>query len=91
MVSYWLFEEHREHGLATEAMSLLLDYAFDERRLHRIEAEVFEGNEASRNLLTRLGFVHEGTARDARFTGGAFEDAHQYGLLAHEWVGQEQT
>ncbi|MFC4987404.1 GNAT family N-acetyltransferase [Saliphagus infecundisoli] len=90
-VSYWLFEEHRGHGLATESMSLLLDYAFDERRLHRVEAEVFEGNESSRTLLSRLGFVHEGTSRDARFTEGAFRDAHQYGLLAPEWTNRERA
>lgn len=85
-LSYWLFEEHRGNGYATEAVSLVLEYAFTERGLRRVEADVFEGNDSSEQLLERLGFVHEGTARDARYTGGEFTDTYQYGLLAPEWA-----
>lgn len=85
-LSYWLFKEHRGRGYATEAVSLLLEYAFAERGLRRVAAEVFDGNCPSRRLLERLGFVHEGTARDARFAGGEFQDTFQYGLLAPEWA-----
>lgn len=88
-LSYWLFEAYRGNGYANDAVSLLLDYAFADRGLRRVEAEVFDGNDSSKRLLERLGFVHEGTARDARFSGGAFEDTHLYGLLAPEWTEGE--
>lgn len=90
-LSYWLFKAHRGSGYATEAVSLLLEYAFNERSLHRVEAEVFEGNNSSERLLDRLGFVHEGTARDARFTQGEFKNTYQFGLLAPEWADREET
>ncbi|NHN40886.1 GNAT family N-acetyltransferase [Halorubellus sp. JP-L1] len=86
-LSYWLFEAYRGTGYATEAVSLLLDHAFDERGLRRVEAEVVDGNDASERLLDRLGFDHEGTARDARFARAEFVDAHRFGLLAPEWSG----
>lgn len=90
-LSYWLFESHRGSGYATEAVSLLLEYAFNERGLHRVEAEVFEGNDSSERLLDRLGFVHEGTARDAHFARGEFKDTFQFGLLTSEWADQEEA
>lgn len=85
-LSYWLFEAYRGNGYASEAVSLLLDYAFTDRGLRRVEAEVFAGNDASKRLLERQGFAHEGTARDARLSEGAFEDMHLYGLLAPDWA-----
>ncbi|MFC6962757.1 GNAT family N-acetyltransferase [Halocatena marina] len=89
-LSYWLFKTHRGNGYATEAVSLLLEYAFNERGLHRVDAEVFEGNNSSERLLDRFGFVHEGTARDAHFTRGEFRDTYQFGLLAPEWADREE-
>ena len=43
----WLQAADQGNGYGTEASTLLLDHAFDELRLHRIEARVFEGNDAS--------------------------------------------
>jgi RimJ/RimL family protein N-acetyltransferase len=74
-------------GYALEASAYLLEYGFQELRLHRISAVTMAPNEASRSLCDRLGFVHEGTARQARFTNGAYVDAERYGLLADEWDG----
>ncbi|WP_089789836.1 GNAT family N-acetyltransferase [Natronobacterium haloterrestre] len=87
-LSYWLFDEYRGRGYATEAVSLLVEHAFEELGLHRVEAEVFDGNDPSRRLLERVGFVGEGVSREARFTGGEFRDVHRFGLLAPEWDGR---
>lgn len=86
-VSYWLFPEFRGEGYATEALALLLAHAFDELGLHRVSAHVFAENDASRELLDRLGFAHEGTTREARISGGEYRDVKQYGLLADEFGG----
>ena len=50
-----------------------------------IEAVVDEGNERSRGLLRKLGFVYEGTLRQRQFVGGRFRDEYHYGLLRDEW------
>jgi RimJ/RimL family protein N-acetyltransferase len=88
-LSYWLFEPYRGNGYATEAAALLLDYAFDELGLHRVEAETFGGNDTSRALLERLEFVHEGTSRECRIADGEYGDVHRFGLLEDEWTGAE--
>lgn len=86
-LSYWLLPEHQGKGHATAALALLVSHVFDEIGLHRLTAHVFETNGDSQRLLQRLGFVHEGTTRDARFTNGEYLDSEQYGLLASEWDG----
>lgn len=83
-VSYWLLPDARGEGYATEALGLLVSHAFDELGLHRVTAHVFAENDASKRLLTRLGFAHEGTTREARVAGGEYRDVEQYGLLATE-------
>lgn len=61
-------------GLMQEALEVVIDYGFEELRLHRIMANYLPTNERSGNLLRRLGFVVEGYARDYLFIGGAFRD-----------------
>jgi len=50
-------------GYATEALGALVDEAFSTRGAERIFGEVFVGNDGSRRVLEKLGFVHEGTHR----------------------------
>lgn len=87
-LSYWLLPEHQGEGYGSEAVSLLLDYAFDELRLHRIRADCYATNEGSIGLLESLGFSQEGRFREAAFLDGTHEDVFRYGLLAREWEGQ---
>jgi RimJ/RimL family protein N-acetyltransferase len=84
-VAYWLSPAVHGEGYSKEAVSLVLDYAFGNRRLHRMEARALETNEASRGLLESLGFREEGVSRDAKFVRGEHVDVHDYGLLAEEW------
>jgi len=81
----WLQADDQGKGYGTEASRLLLDHAFDELRLHRIEARVFEGNEASQNLWETLGFDHEAVHREAIYLHGAYRDVHRYAVLENEW------
>ncbi len=78
-------------GYATEAGAYLVEYGFQRLRLHRVSATVMAPNEASRRLCDRLGFVHEGTAREAQFADGRYVDVERYGLLADEWTGPEDV
>ena len=81
----WLQAADQGNGYGTEASTLLLDHAFDELRLHRIEARVFEGNDASRNLWETLGFDHEAVHREAIYLHGEYRDVHRYAVLENEW------
>ncbi|WP_227376483.1 GNAT family N-acetyltransferase [Haladaptatus halobius] len=80
-IAYWLDRDARGEGYATEAVSLLLDYAFDTRGLHRVVAKVVDFNDASRALLERLGFEEEGRFREHIFLRGEYRDVSFFGLL----------
>jgi RimJ/RimL family protein N-acetyltransferase len=75
-----------DQGLGTEAMSVVLDFAFGELRFERIELEVFEFNARGRRSYQKLGFVHEGTRRRALYRHGAWHDSELMSILRDEWL-----
>lgn len=74
-------------GIAREATTLALDWAFDHLGLHRCDAGIDPDNHASRALLHRLGFVTEGRQRESFFVGDRVTDSELLGLLASDWRG----
>lgn len=85
----WFHPNVWGNGYALEASAHLLEYGFQDLRLHRISATTMAANESSKTLCERLGFVHEGTARETQFADGEYVDVEHYGLLADEWDGPE--
>jgi RimJ/RimL family protein N-acetyltransferase len=77
---------NRGRGLGTEATRLILAHAFESVGLHRVELEVYEFNPRARRVYEKLGFVHEGTRRDALLWDGEWIDAHVMSILAPEWT-----
>jgi RimJ/RimL family protein N-acetyltransferase len=75
-------------GLAGEAVGRLIQHAFEDLDLHRIEADPDPGNTASIRLLEKQGFKYEGLMRERYFLGGQAMDAAIYGLLRREWTGR---
>lgn len=73
-------------GLGTEATRLILAHAFDTVGLHRVELEVFAFNPRARHVYEKVGFVHEGTRRQALHWDGAWIDAHVMAVLADDWA-----
>ncbi len=84
-IGYELNQEYWRQGIVAEALAVILTYGFTELGLHRIEAAMDQRNEASRNLLLKLGFTYEGNLRQRFFFRDQFLDAHYFGLLKHEW------
>ncbi len=84
-IGLFLVPEHWGAGVGTEASRLVVDWAFAERRLHRVVARVLDGNEASARIWEKLGFRREATFREAAFHDGRHVDQHLYAVLAHEW------
>lgn len=72
----------RGQGFASEALQLLIDYAFRELGLHRLWARIIEDNHASINLFKRLGFQPEGRLRGHVRRRGQFRDMLIFALLA---------
>lgn len=76
---------HRSKGYGTEAMQLMMRFAFQELNLHRLQLTVFSYNEPAMRMYERLGFQREGTFREFLLRDGRRHDMLLYGLLASEW------
>jgi UDP-4-amino-4,6-dideoxy-N-acetyl-beta-L-altrosamine N-acetyltransferase len=85
-----IFEhEYLGRGLGTEAMRLLLNYAFWELGLHRVELDVFEDNARAIKSYEKVGFKVEGVSRDCYFKDGKFINAITMSILDSEWPRPE--
>ncbi len=73
-------------GWMAEAVSRLLDLAFGELGLHRVEANVQPGNAPSRRLAARVGFRLEGFSPRYLRIGGAWRDHERWAMLTEEWT-----
>jgi RimJ/RimL family protein N-acetyltransferase len=72
-------------GYGTEAMRLILRYAFSELNLYRVSLNVFEYNSRAIRSYEKIGFVHEGHARGALVRDGRRYDLVYMGILREEW------
>ena len=73
-LGFSLAENAQGHGYMREALQAGIDYVFQEKKLHRIQANHLPQNLRSRNVLRKLGFVVEGYARDYLFINNAWQD-----------------
>jgi ribosomal-protein-alanine N-acetyltransferase len=80
-VGFWLLPEHWHKGFALEALNAAIDYWKNEKALHRMEAFVEDGNEASGKLLKKAGFSYEGTMRDCEIKNGRYISLEIYALI----------
>jgi len=80
----------RGKGYGTEALRMLLRYAFDELNLYRLSASTVEYNTSAIRFLERAGFVVEVRRRQAVQRDGKRWDVVMLGLLRDEWK-QEVT
>ncbi|MDP3894157.1 GNAT family N-acetyltransferase [Nocardioides sp.] len=76
----------RGRGLGTEATRLTVRHAFEDQGLNRVGLEVFSFNPRARHVYEKVGFVHEGTRREALLYDGEWIDAHDMSILAREWA-----
>ncbi|MCC2279822.1 GNAT family N-acetyltransferase [Streptomyces sp. ET3-23] len=81
-IGFTLAAERQGRGYATEAVGAVLADLFGRRGLHRVAAECDARNHRSARLLQRLGFVQEGTRRQATWLKGEWTDDMLFGLLA---------
>ena len=73
-------------GAGTFAVNAMLDHAFNNMNLHRIELSVLENNERAQHLYEKAGFVREGILRKAYYKNGEFVNAFIYAILRDEFL-----
>ncbi len=74
-IGYWLGAPFRKQGVMSAVVCGLCDFLFEHTTLKRIEAYVFEGNNASAKTLKKAGFVQEGFLRNRVLKNGILKNA----------------
>ena len=87
-IGYIVNPARQRQGIATEAVSAMLDFCFDEIGLHRVQAFIDPDNIASRMLVEKLGFRCEGLLRGNLRVGDVRRDDMLYALLETDRRGQ---
>ena len=68
-----------------EAVSLVLNFAFDKLELNRVTGGTYSTNIGMIFTYKRLGFTREGVMRKCVFEGDKYIDGYRWGILADEW------
>ncbi|MFI1166794.1 GNAT family N-acetyltransferase [Streptomyces sp. NPDC020801] len=84
-IGCWLEPAGTGRGLVTRGARVLIDWAFDERGMHRVEWHVSSANEPSINVARRLGLIREGVLRESHPYRGVRQDTEVWAVLAPEW------
>ena len=72
-------------GYGSEAIRLVLDFAFKNLNFNRVELETFDFNERAQRCFRKVGFKEIGRKRKARFIDGAYRDVIVMDVLREEW------
>ena len=75
-------------GVGTFATHAMLQHAFDDMNLHRVELEVLTENDRALSVYQRAGFSVEGTKRQAAYKHGKYVDVHMMSILKDDWVSR---
>ena len=84
-LGYYLFEKFTGKGLMTEAVELILRHAFQNLKLHRVEANVRPENLPSIAVLQRCGFTKEGFSRKYLKIGGKWRNHERFAIITEDW------
>lgn len=79
-IGYWLSQPHQGKGIATRAVAKLIEVAFHQYQLEKVELAAASGNWPSQAVAKRLGFVQEGLITRAEDLNGRVVDHIVYGL-----------
>jgi RimJ/RimL family protein N-acetyltransferase len=80
-------KDYHSKGYGTEALKLLVNHAFNELNLNRMELNVYSFNPRAQKCYQKVGFKEEGRRRQAIYSLGKYHDDIVMGILKEEWKG----
>jgi ribosomal-protein-alanine N-acetyltransferase len=84
-VGYWIDRRHAGKGYTPEALVMVLQHAFDDLALHRVQISIIPRNSSSHRVVEKLGIRSEGVALRYLEIDGVWEDHLRYAITAEEW------
>ena len=84
-LGYYVGASYVRRRIMTEALQLVLRYAFEKLKLHRMEANIQPANVASIALVKRAGFSREGFSRRYLKVCGRWRDHERWAIIAEDW------
>jgi aminoglycoside 6'-N-acetyltransferase len=90
VIGYTITSAHWRKGYATEILTCLLEYLFDDLDMHRVAADCDVENVASWRTLEKLGFRREAHFVESYLVDGAYTSEYHYGMLQREWRAQKR-
>lgn len=80
-IGFWLLPEFWGKGFVMESAEKILEYLFEEIKIHRLEAFVEETNFNSSKVLGKLGFQYECTMEETEIKNGEYINVEFYGKI----------
>ncbi|MET7856946.1 GNAT family protein [Streptomyces sp. NPDC005318] len=87
-IGCWLEPAGEGRGLVTRAARKLIDWAIEERGMHRVEWHASAANTRSVAVAKRLGMTRDGVLRQNYLYRGVRHDSEIWSVLAPEWRAQ---
>ena len=84
-VGYWIDESCAGRGYVPEALVVVIRFAFEDLKLHRLQVAIVPRNRPSRRVVEKLGLRCEGTAERYLEINGVWEDHLRYAITVEEW------
>ena len=82
LIGYSLDKQYNGRGYTTEAVSLAVEFAFNELKLHRVDAGVMLRNIGSMRVLEKVGFHREGIEQKGVKINGQWEDHQIFAIIS---------
>lgn len=84
-IGYVINPEYWGMGIATEAVEVIIEFAFEELQANRVEAKFMFGNDASLAVMKKVGMKFEGYQREAMLVKGKYRTIGVASILRREY------
>lgn len=89
-IGYWIDKAAAGNGYMPEAVVLVLQFAFEQVGLHRVEINIVPFNRASLRVVEKLSLRYEGTSQDYLLIDGVWQDHARFAMIEPEWWSRKQ-
>lgn len=90
-IGYVLSPDYWGRGMASEAVSMILRFAFCNLGLHRVEARYMPMNLASQRVMEKSGMLFEGVEREGIYVKGSYQDVGTCAILRDEYLARHNN